>query len=295
VHQDAALQVPPGGPQLVRVLRQPHRLPLDAAEQVVGQDQVLAADVGEFVEPHRDVAAAVLFHGEHLAAERGPEPDALGELAGEPLRRLAVGTHDFGLDALRPVVALGDEQGDRLAAVAERVQPLLHTRELLVVGQLNVHVLDRPLLVPLRGRRARQLRQRDARVLVGEDDADEHRRRNTARHQFLGGEVQVGPLVGLELLLDDGQLGRVGAEVLAESGEQRGRFRLLAGLLRLRHRGLRQRWAGRKLAGRTPQPRPGFAPSFTGETAKTGERRQRQSLNRILLCCLPLRSPRSLR
>ena len=92
-------------------------------------------------------------------------------------------------------------------------------------------VLDRAALVFVSGLAAGELRQVDRAVVLPRDDAEELV--SAARQQLLGAQVQVGPVVLGELLLDDRQRGRVGPEVAAEQGQELGHLPGLLPLLRL--------------------------------------------------------------
>jgi hypothetical protein len=196
--------LPAGRLEPLGVLAQPNRVPLDPLQYHVGQDQPGPLDRRERVELDGRAAVAVLLDGQHAAAERRPVAGLVDEPAEQPLGDVAVLGHDFRVDAAAEGARLlGRQQRDRRTLVAEQVQAPLDARQLPAAGQVDVGVLDRPL-VELGGRpRPGELGQRDVVVLLRDDDADQARVAAGVGEELFDGEVEVRAMVGLQVLFDD--------------------------------------------------------------------------------------------
>jgi hypothetical protein len=92
----------------------------------------------------------------------------------------------------------------------------------LAARERYIDILHRPLLELLRRSFAGKPAQAGTAVLVACQDAHEFRLPAPASQHVLNGQVQVGPVVQVKVLLDHGEIGRLRIEVLAQTTEQQG-------------------------------------------------------------------------
>src|SRR2546421_4310313 len=103
------------------------RMPLQALEQLLGQDQLVARDLGQAMELYRDLVMAIEFDRQDVAAKRLAMASEARELTKEPLGQLSLGRHHLHRDLRWPIVPLlGQQEGQRRAIVVDQVEAVLH-------------------------------------------------------------------------------------------------------------------------------------------------------------------------
>ncbi len=165
---------------------------------------------------------------DHVGAIDVEPRHQVDQLGQEGLALLGVPGHHVHAQLLaRPMLIgrSGQEDDQPRVACADEVEPELHTREHAPGGQVEVHVLNRPLSQAGSARQAALTQQ------IGEADLQEALVVDAHPHE-LGLAVRAGQiglqrhlhvrvLEGVVLLRDHGLLGRVGPEVGLDALEQR--------------------------------------------------------------------------